>query len=79
MRTTSIAFATLLVGLAHAQSSIPGLPECAGGCIGNFGGCGALDADCICNNDQLIANLACCVSVSCETADQESKCSKISL
>ena len=75
MHAFTIAAAAVLVGLSNAQTggNIPGIPECAGGCIGNFGGCGALDADCICNNSDLITNLACCVSVQCDEDDQESK------
>ena len=68
--TTLAVASTLLLGLVHAQ--VPGLPQCAGGCISSdFGGCGALDAECICNNSDLIANLACCVSTSCDAEGQK--------
>lgn len=77
MRSVSLAVATLLLGFSHAQNqNIPGLPECAGSCIGNFGGCGALDVDCICSNSDLLSNLACCVSVECSQQDQDSESSQ---
>lgn len=55
-----------------AAASIPGLPSCAGSCVGtDFGGCGSLNVQCICSNTALISSLACCVSTACDQADQE--------
>ena len=72
MRAALLAVAIVL-GLASAQFA--GLPTCASGCIGTFGSCGGFDAKCICNDKQLIADLACCVSVSCEKDDQDGESS----
>lgn len=72
MRSTTL---TLLVTFASAalSASIPGLPTCAGNCLGNsFGSCTQLDVKCICSDTSLIQNLACCVSKACNAADQES-------
>lgn len=73
MRAVSVAIATVLVGLASAQTGNLGIPSCANSCIGSFGKCGGFDAQCICTDKSLIANLACCVSVSCDKADQDSE------
>ncbi len=49
----------------------PGIPTCAFDCISGYGGCGQLDVGCICSNTAYIAHMACCVSKSCNKADQE--------
>jgi len=73
MRTTALtlvaAFASTVFGAGTS-----GLPACAQGCIGtSFGSCGSLDVKCICSDTSLIQGLACCVSTSCDQADQEGK------
>ncbi|EMC91475.1 hypothetical protein BAUCODRAFT_135071 [Baudoinia panamericana UAMH 10762] len=63
----------LLSALASVafSASIPGLPACAGSCVGtSFGSCSTLDVKCICSDSSLLSGLACCVSTSCNAADQ---------
>lgn len=65
--------ASLLASFVAAVS-VPGLPQCAGNCVGdNFGGCQQLNVQCICSNHKLLTHLACCVSKNCSKADQESQ------
>lgn len=66
------ALAGLLAGSAIAQSNA-GLPACAAnGCVtSDYGGCEALDIECICTQGDWIAGLACCVSTACDAAGQE--------
>lgn len=72
MHAITLTAVALLSTLAAAQ--IPGLPTCATSCVGtSFGSCGSLDVKCICSNTELLSGLACCVSTSCDAADQESE------
>nr|POE82733.1 gpi anchored cfem domain protein c [Quercus suber] len=67
MRTTLLT----LAGFCASVASAAGLPSCASSCVTSFGSCGEFDVKCICSSTTLIAGLACCVSTSCGTADQE--------
>ncbi|KKY13873.1 putative cfem domain [Diplodia seriata] len=70
MRFSTVAAVIGYSSLALAQTQL--LPQCAQSCVGtDFGGCGTLDVQCICNNKTLISDLACCVSTSCDAADQK--------
>ncbi|KAB2571564.1 putative cfem domain protein [Lasiodiplodia theobromae] len=70
MRFSTISTIIGLSSLALAQTQL--LPQCAQSCVGtDFGGCSTLDVECICNNKDLITGLACCVSTSCDAADQQ--------
>ena len=67
-----VLLASLLASIVTAVT-IPGLPKCAGDCVGSdFGGCQQLNVKCICSNQPLLTHLACCVSKTCDAADQES-------
>lgn len=72
MLILQFAFIGLLAGSAIAQSNA-GLPSCAAnGCVtSDYGGCEALDIECICTQGDWIAGLACCVSTACDAAGQE--------
>ncbi|KAF2769265.1 hypothetical protein EJ03DRAFT_97777 [Teratosphaeria nubilosa] len=69
---------TITLGLLAALASVvcsadvPGLPSCAASCVTNFGSCNQLDVKCICSSKNLIADLACCVSKTCDATDQQS-------
>ncbi|OJD32801.1 cfem domain [Diplodia corticola] len=70
MRFSTIAAIVGCSSFALAQTQL--LPKCAQSCVGtDFGGCGTLDVQCICTNKSLISGLACCVSTSCDEADQQ--------
>ncbi|KAL1643538.1 hypothetical protein SLS58_004898 [Diplodia intermedia] len=70
MRFSTVAAVIGYSSLALAQTQL--LPQCAQSCIGSdFGGCGTLDVQCICDNKTLISDLACCVSTGCDAADQK--------
>ncbi|KAF2810008.1 uncharacterized protein BDZ99DRAFT_301459 [Mytilinidion resinicola] len=70
MRFSIIAVIAALTSLSTAQSLLDQLPQCARTCVGqNFGGCKTLDIACICGNSDLISNLSCCVSKSCDADD----------
>lgn len=65
---------TTFIGLASvalAQVDISNLPQCAYGCVTNLGDCNSLDVQCICSDSELISGLACCVSTSCDSEDQD--------
>lgn len=66
------ALAGLLAGSTIAQSNA-GLPSCAAdSCVtSDYGGCEALNVECICTQGDWIAGLACCVSEACDAAGQE--------
>src|SRR5438045_2351647 len=38
----------------------------------SIGGCGSLDAKCICSNADFLSNIACCLANACDQADQQS-------
>lgn len=61
-----LAFLSVAFGL-----SIPGLPDCASNCVTSLGNCNQLDINCICSDTSLISGLACCVSKTCDSSDQE--------
>ncbi|CAK1367840.1 uncharacterized protein RHO25_012946 [Cercospora beticola] len=70
--STLVLFTLLAsVALALAQTQMPGLPECAQGCITDSCGCNQVDLACICSNTQLIDNLSCCVSENCDQSGQD--------
>ncbi|KAI5358710.1 Putative extracellular membrane protein, CFEM [Septoria linicola] len=65
-----LAAVALFASIAYAQ--IPGLPDCAQGCITDYGGCNQVDVKCICENQPLLETLSCCVSQNCdESGTQE--------
>ncbi|POS78709.1 hypothetical protein DHEL01_v202893 [Diaporthe helianthi] len=67
--------AAIFAGLTVAQ--FQALPTCAQGCAsqffsgGSYGGCGT-DPKCICQNQDFIGNVACCLIGACGEADQQS-------
>ncbi|KAK5173465.1 uncharacterized protein LTR77_002146 [Saxophila tyrrhenica] len=67
---TYIAALALLASSVLAQN--PGIPTCAFDCVTGYGGCGQFDYQCICSNQDYIAQMACCVSKNCDKADQDS-------
>lgn len=79
MRFLPALLLSLLAGLVSSDN-IPGLPKCAGSCVtgDSFGGCKLSDIKCICSNKSYLAGLACCVSKSCDAADQESMSARLS-
>ncbi|KAF7186009.1 hypothetical protein HII31_12672 [Pseudocercospora fuligena] len=51
----------------------PGLPNCTHTCVNyDFDGCSIDDPACICSNPELVRRYSCCVSESCDGADQNS-------
>ncbi|KAK4971168.1 hypothetical protein LTR66_011488 [Elasticomyces elasticus] len=71
MRVAILSAVAALSALTLAIN-VPGLPACAGTCVGsNLGGCQQIDVACICKNTGYIQSLSCCVAQSCSPADQE--------
>ncbi|KAK5008178.1 hypothetical protein LTR28_004315 [Elasticomyces elasticus] len=73
MRVAILSAVAALSALTLAIT-VPGLPACAGTCVGsNLGGCQQIDVACICKNTNYIQSLSCCVAQSCSQADQDSE------
>jgi len=69
----SFASIALLSFTAVLAQDVGDLPSCAQSCVGNSlssTGCGNINVQCICGSKQWIAGLSCCISKSCNTADQ---------
>ncbi|EOO03209.1 putative extracellular membrane protein [Phaeoacremonium minimum UCRPA7] len=70
---TSIVVAAAFAGLAAAQAGE--IPKCAQSCVseqisgGSYAGCGT-NAKCICENDNFLSTVACCLVGVCSEADQ---------
>lgn len=69
----SIVVAAAFAGLAGAQAGE--IPKCAQSCVseqisgGSYAGCGT-NAKCICENDNFLSTVACCLVGVCSEADQ---------
>ncbi|KAF2749638.1 hypothetical protein M011DRAFT_524329 [Sporormia fimetaria CBS 119925] len=71
MRFTAVTLLAAVSSLAAAQL-LDQLPECAQKCYtSNQGTCNAIDIGCICGNSTLIEGLSCCVSQTCQAAEQD--------
>lgn len=72
MLAAAVPLVALFATSVLAQGgSIPGLPQCAQGCVTDYGGCNQVDVECICTNKPLLEKLSCCVSQNCDEAATE--------
>merc|ERR1712072_118540 len=71
MRSAIIALSAILAGIVSAQTS-PTIPTCANTCITDAlpSSCN-LDPSCICHTPSFITSISCCISQSCDVADQQ--------
>jgi len=75
MRVSIFAITIGLAGTSFGQFN--GVPTCGQSCLtkyisgGNIAGCSSLNVACICSNQSFLSDVACCLSVSCDAADQQ--------
>jgi len=75
MRLSIFAITIGLAGTSLGQFN--GVPTCGQPCLtkytsgGNIAGCNSLDVACICSNQNFLSDVACCLSVNCDPADQQ--------
>ncbi|KIW06668.1 uncharacterized protein PV09_02374 [Verruconis gallopava] len=74
MRFSTFSAITTLAAAVFAQD-LSQLPSCGYSCISvgvSGSGCSTTDIACLCKSSSWISELACCVSKSCDAADQQS-------
>ncbi|KAL2864588.1 CFEM domain-containing protein [Aspergillus lucknowensis] len=73
MKLHSLALALAACLSSAAAQGMAGLPSCAQECATGAipKECSLIDVECICKTKSFVADMACCVSKSCEAGDQD--------